>query len=147
MIKVSIEVNGVTHIELVEARMSLADFLRYQLRLTGTHVGCESGVCGACTVLLDSEAVRACLVLAVQADERRVETIEQDDPSSAQLTATLTEHNAFQCGFCAPGIMMAIRASARRGATGDEIIEEVLPAHLCRCTGYVNLRTALRDLS
>ena len=137
---VSLEVNGTAVTEQVPTRLHLADFLRHRLGLTGTHVGCEQGVCGMCTVLLDGEAVKSCLVFTAQADGRRVQTVESlagagDDLSPLQQR--FKEEHGLQCGFCTPGMLMTatgLVAGGRR-LTREEIREE-LAGVLCRCTGY-----------
>lgn len=147
---VAVTVNGRRYERSVEPRELLSDFLRHSLGLTGTHVGCEHGVCGACTVLLDGEAVRSCLIFAVQANGRRVETVEglatveggveTLDP----LQVALREHHALQCGFCTPGILMSMKAFLRETPAPDEAaIRDALSGHLCRCTGYQNLVAAV----
>lgn len=143
---VSVTVNGRRYERSVDPRELLSDFLRHGLGLTGTHVGCEHGVCGACTVLLDGEAVRSCLIFAVQANGRMVETVEglargeQLDP----LQTALREHHALQCGFCTPGILMSMKAFLRETSSPDEAqIRDALSGHLCRCTGYQNLVAAV----
>ncbi len=138
-VSISLEVNG----ERVEAevlpRLNLADFLREHLKLTGTHVGCEHGVCGACTVRIDGEIVRACLTLAVQANRTSVETIEglSDSGEIADLQAAFRDRNALQCGFCTPGMLMAAQDLLKDNSkpTRDEIREH-LSGNYCRCTGY-----------
>ncbi|MCB5183458.1 (2Fe-2S)-binding protein [Streptomyces sp. SMC 277] len=124
----------------VEARRSLADVVRRDLGLTGTRVGCETGVCGSCTVLVDDEPVRACTVLAVQADGQRVETVEslaEDDGRLGPLQQAFQDHFALQCGFCTPGFLMLGTALLRREpAPGRERIRSCVAANLCRCTGY-----------
>ena len=136
---VRVTVNGREHERTVEARVTLADFLREDLDLTGTHVGCEHGVCGACTVLLDGEPVRACLMLAVQAEGRRVETIEGVAPGDGlhPIQEAFQAKHGLQCGYCTPGIIMSVTAFLReRPAPSREEIREMLAGHLCRCTGY-----------
>jgi carbon-monoxide dehydrogenase small subunit len=137
---VSLEVNGKAVTEQVPTRLHLADFLRHRLGLTGTHVGCEQGVCGMCTVLLDGEAVKSCLVFAAQTDGRRVETVESlagDGDGLSALQERFKEEHALQCGFCTPGMLMTVTAlvAAGRRLTRDAIREE-LAGVLCRCTGY-----------
>jgi aerobic carbon-monoxide dehydrogenase small subunit len=138
-IPLSLSVNG----ERVEAevlpRLNLADFLREHLKLTGTHVGCEHGVCGACTVRVDSDIVRSCLMLAVQAQNSSVETIEglSDSNEIADLQAAFRDRNALQCGFCTPGMLMTAQDLLRKSAKPDrEQIREHLSGNYCRCTGY-----------
>ncbi len=133
-----LEVNGSWWEGEVEPRLSLADLLRDRLRLTGTHLGCEHGVCGACTVLLDGKAARSCLVLAAQAAGHRVETVESlaADRLSA-LQAAFLEDGAFQCGFCTPGFLMTAAAIYREGRRRTLAeIEELVSGNICRCTGY-----------
>jgi carbon-monoxide dehydrogenase small subunit len=141
-------VNGREHAGIVPPRLLLSDFLRHHLGLTGTHVGCEHGVCGACTVLLDGEPVRSCLVLAVQADGAEVTTVEGLAPDSERLhpvQAAFRETHALQCGFCTPGILMTVVALLRdTPAPSDEAIREGLAGNLCRCTGYQNIVRAVR---
>ena len=145
---VAVKVNGTDCRHTVEARLTLADFLRERCGLTGTHLGCEHGVCGACTVLLDGEAVRACLVFAVQADGREVTTIEglsaQDGSLSAIQTA-FRENHGLQCGFCTPGFVVSVTALLRDNPRPtDEQIREGLSGNLCRCTGYQGIIAAVR---
>jgi len=148
--KIQITVNEVAYQREVEPRLLLSDFLRHELALTGTHVGCEHGVCGACTVLvdgasarscllfavqLDGEPVRACLTLAVQAGERDVRTIEGLEPGALQ--ASFHEHHALQCGFCTAGFLMTLDAYLREHPDPTEAeVREALTGNLCRCTGY-----------
>jgi len=147
---VSITVNGTEATVLVEPRHTLADVIRHDLGLTGTHVGCEHGICGACTVLVDGCPVRSCLMFAVQAHGRRVETVESlgtpDDMSPLQ-EACRTEH-ALQCGFCTPGFLMMLTAFLdEQHAPTDEQIREVVASNLCRCTGYQGLLRAVRRVA
>ena len=136
---ISLNVNG----ERIEAdvlpRLNLSDFLRDHLKLTGTHVGCEHGVCGACTVRVNGEIVRSCLMLAVQTQDRSVETIEglSDSGEIADLQAAFRERNALQCGFCTPGMLMAAQDLLKHSSQPDrEHIREHLSGNYCRCTGY-----------
>jgi carbon-monoxide dehydrogenase small subunit len=138
-ISISLDVNGERVDAFVLPRLNLADFLREHLKLTGTHVGCEHGVCGACTVRVNSEIVRACLMLAVQADGASVETIEglSDSGEIADLQAAFRDRNALQCGFCTPGMLMAAQDLLKQASTPDrEQIREHLSGNYCRCTGY-----------
>jgi aerobic carbon-monoxide dehydrogenase small subunit len=138
-ISISLDVNGERVDTHVLPRLNLADFLREQLKLTGTHVGCEHGVCGACTVRVNGEIVRACLMLAVQAANASVETIEglSDSGEIADLQAAFRERNALQCGFCTPGMLMAAQDLLRQAAEPHrEQIREHLSGNYCRCTGY-----------
>jgi carbon-monoxide dehydrogenase small subunit len=136
---IELTVNGERRASSAEARMTLADFLREKLALTGTHLGCEHGVCGACTVLLDGEPVRACLMLAVQAAGREVLTVEglADGDALHPLQQAFMETFAFQCGFCTPGFVMSTLALLREDPNADEAkVREELAGNLCRCTGY-----------
>jgi aerobic-type carbon monoxide dehydrogenase small subunit (CoxS/CutS family) len=132
---IEVTVNGRTYHEEVEARLLLSDFLRHTLGLTGTHVGCEHGVCGACTVQLDGIAVRSCLLLAVQADGAEIRTVEGLEWGSLQ--EAFRAHHALQCGFCTPGILLAASDLLGRGGPPTRAeIADMLSGHLCRCTGY-----------
>jgi aerobic-type carbon monoxide dehydrogenase small subunit (CoxS/CutS family) len=143
-VKIALEVNGETVEREVEPRLSLADLLRHDLRLTGTKIGCEHGVCGACTVHLDGEAVRACLLLAVQADGHRVTTVEGLE--APELRAAFHEAHALQCGFCTPGFLMSMGAFLREAQDPDEsAIRAALAGNLCRCTGYLSLVEAVKQ--
>jgi len=138
-VSIRVTVNGQEHDRSVEPRTTLADFLREDLGLTGTHVGCEHGVCGACTVWLDTEPVRACLMLAVQVDGRRITTIEGIASGEAlhPVQEAFWAKHGLQCGYCTPGIIMSACAFLReRPAPSREEIREMLAGHLCRCTGY-----------
>jgi carbon-monoxide dehydrogenase small subunit len=144
---ITVTVNGEAVTAAVEPRLLLADFLRHTLGLTGTHVGCEHGVCGACTVLLDGDSVRSCLMLAVQADRRTVETVESLGRVGAmnKLQEAFHEHHALQCGFCTPGMLMTTTDLMKkyRLETDDEI-RDGLSGNLCRCTGYEHIIKAIR---
>jgi aerobic carbon-monoxide dehydrogenase small subunit len=138
-VQISLDVNGERIDAYVLPRLNLADFLREHLQLTGTHVGCEHGVCGACTVRVDGDIVRSCLLLAVQADNATVETIEglSDSGEIADLQAAFHARNALQCGFCTPGMLMAAQDLLKQCAAPDrERIREHLSGNYCRCTGY-----------
>jgi len=139
---VELTVNGVRRDGLVEARRTLADFIRQDLELTGTHVGCEHGVCGACTVVLDGQAIRSCLMLAVQADGAELLTIEglARDGELHPLQRAFRERHSFQCGFCTPGFMMSSYAFLQDNPTPtrDEI-RKAVGSNLCRCTGYQSI--------
>jgi len=146
-VAIELAVNGTPVGRRVEPRLCLADFLRYDLELTGTHVGCEHGVCGACTVRVDGALVRACLMLAVQADGCRVETIEGVSGTGevSDLQQAFAEANALQCGFCTPGILMTLVPFLREHPDPDEYtIREALSGNLCRCTGYANIVAAVK---
>jgi len=136
---VRIRVNGATHERAVEPRTSLADFIREDLDLTGTHVGCEHGVCGACTVLLDGEPVRSCLLLAVQMDEAAITTIEglAEGEGLHPIQEAFRAKHGLQCGFCTPGIVLTVEAFLRDNPSpSPEEIREAIAGNLCRCTGY-----------
>jgi carbon-monoxide dehydrogenase small subunit len=142
------EVNGKPVEVAVEPRMTLADCLRGVLRLTGTHLGCEHGVCGACTVLLDGEAVRACLILAVQAEGRSVTTVEglSNDDDLTPLQKSFRKHHALQCGFCTPGMITTAHALLTEEPDCDaDRVREVLSGNICRCTGYISIVEAVLD--
>jgi aerobic-type carbon monoxide dehydrogenase small subunit (CoxS/CutS family) len=145
VIEVETTVNGRVVREAVEPRLVLTDFLRHRLGLTGTHVGCEHGVCGACTVLLDGVAVRGCCLLAVQVDGCEVETVESLAAAGAltALQESFRRHHALQCGFCTPGILMAATDLLRRGIPSRAEIVDLLSGHLCRCTGYAPIVDAI----
>jgi carbon-monoxide dehydrogenase small subunit len=140
--KLSITVNGTTHNATVETRMTLVDFLRHELLLTGTHVGCEHGVCGACTVLVKGVSVRACLMLAVQCHGATVHTVEslaQGEPQGKLnvLQQAFQDHHGLQCGFCTPGMLMTLTEFLRDHPDPSEAeVREALSGNLCRCTGY-----------
>jgi aerobic carbon-monoxide dehydrogenase small subunit len=132
-------VNGVAYEREVETRMTLADFLRHELGLTGTHVGCEHGVCGACTVLVGGVSARACLMLAVQCDGQEIATVEglAQDGALNPLQEAFREHHGLQCGFCTPGVLMTLTELLRDHPDPTEgEVREVLTGNLCRCTGY-----------
>jgi aerobic-type carbon monoxide dehydrogenase small subunit (CoxS/CutS family) len=143
--KITVSVNGERHERTVETRVSLADFLRQELRLTGTHVGCEHGVCGACTVLVGGQATRACLMLAAQMDGQAVETVEglaREGELNALQQAFWDKHG-LQCGFCTPGILMTLTELLRENPAPSEAeVRDALSGHLCRCTGYHNIVAA-----
>lgn len=142
VVDVRLRVNGIEHEAQVPPRLLLSDFLRHDLGLTGTHVGCEHGVCGACTVLLDGAAVRACLMFAVQADGADVQTVEsltRADDSLTPIPAAFRDQHGLQCGFCTPGIMMSLAALAEADSVNRAAIVDTLAGHLCRCTGYLNI--------
>ncbi len=149
MIAIELTVNGRLVRETVEPRLLLTDFLRHRLGLTGTHVGCEHGVCGACTVLLDGVAVRGCCLLAVQADGCVVATVESlaNANGLAPLQEAFRRNHALQCGFCTSGILMAATDLLSRGTpTRDEIVD-MLSGQLCRCTGYAPIVDAIEEVA
>jgi carbon-monoxide dehydrogenase small subunit len=145
---IRLHINGSVVADEVPARLSLADFLRERRNLTGTHLGCEHGVCGACTVLVDGEPARSCLMLAVACDDRTVETIEgfAGDAVMAALRRNFHQHHALQCGFCTPAMLITACDLIRRGRAGSERnIREGLAGNICRCTGYTNIVTAIAE--
>lgn len=144
---VTVTVNGSARTATTEVRGLLSDFLRHALNLTGTHVGCEQGVCGACTVLLDGVPVRSCLMLAVQADGHTVETVESlaGGEELSGFQRAMRDQHGLQCGFCTSGILMSMAAAEREGLAAEEAEQEVLGGHVCRCTGYVGIRAAVRQ--
>ena len=148
MTSVRLRINGAAVADEVPPRVSLADFLRERRNLTGTHLGCEHGVCGACTVLLDGEPARSCLMLAVACDERAVETIEgfAGDRVIATLRRTFHQHHALQCGYCTPAMLITARDLILRKRTGSEReIRDGLAGNICRCTGYTNIVAAIAE--
>ena len=150
MIPMELTVNGRLHSETVEPRLLFSDFLRSRLGLTGTHVGCEHGVCGACTVRLDGVAVRSCLLLAVQAAGAEVVTVEglARDGKLTRLQEAFHEHHALQCGFCTPGILIAAEDLLSRAAPPSrEEIVDMLSGQLCRCTGYTSIVDAIVEVA
>jgi carbon-monoxide dehydrogenase small subunit len=136
--EVSFTVNGAATVAKIEARLNLVDFLRQHLGLTGTHVGCEHGVCGACAILIDGRTMRSCLMFAVQADGSEIETIEglTQRNAIADLQDEFVARNAMQCGFCTAGILATATELLRRGRAGREQIRDALSGNYCRCTGY-----------
>lgn len=149
--RVRLTLNGRAAGGWAEPRTLLSDFLRHELGATGTHVGCEHGVCGACTVRLDGAPVRACLLLAVQVEGRRVDTVEglaADAESLTALQAAFRRHHALQCGFCTPGILMSLDAWLASDPEPDEgAVRAVLGGHLCRCTGYSGIVAAALEVA
>ena len=146
MIAVTLTVNGTRHERVVEPRMLLTDFLRHELRLTGTHVGCEHGVCGACTIRLDGAPVRACLMFAVQADGHAIETVEGLGTPEAlsPLQQAFRDSHALQCGYCTPGILMTMTAFLEENpAPDEEAVRHALSGNRCRCTGYEHIVDAV----
>ena len=145
---VTLVVNGEEVRETIDARKTLVDFLREDLALTGSHVGCEHGVCGACTVLVDGEPARSCLMLAVACDDRQVETIEgfAGDPVIAALRRTFHQRHALQCGYCTPAMLITARdLILRQRACSEREIRDGLAGNICRCTGYTNIVTAIAE--
>jgi carbon-monoxide dehydrogenase small subunit len=148
MESIRLTLNGQPCAGEVEPRLLLADFLRHRANLKGTHIGCEHGVCGACTVRMDGQTVRSCLTLAVQADGASVETVESlagDGPLSA-LQSAFHRHHALQCGYCTPGFLMVLTEFLQRvPEPSDAQIVQALSGNLCRCTGYVNMIPAVKE--
>lgn len=146
---IELTVNGKRVRSQVAARTTLADFLREELGLTGTHLGCEHGVCGCCTVLLNGQAVRSCLIFAVQCDGCSVTTVEGlsgPDGRPSVLQEAFVQHHALQCGYCTPGMLMAAHELlSQNPSPSDEEIREALAANICRCTGYLQIIEAVRD--
>ena len=150
-IPITLTVNGQSRSSEAEARKTLADFLREDLGLTGTHLGCEHGVCGACTILFDGEPARSCIMFAVQADGHDLRTVEGLASAGAELNslqAAFRNAHALQCGFCTPGILMTITAFLRdHPRPGEPEIRDALSANLCRCTGYQHIVEAISRAS
>jgi aerobic-type carbon monoxide dehydrogenase small subunit (CoxS/CutS family) len=147
---VSLSVNEQSYELLIESRKTLADVLRQDLGLTGTHLGCEHGICGACTVLLDDEPVRSCLVFGVQADGHKVRTVESlaDGERLSDLQCAFSKHHALQCGFCTPGFLMLSEAYLATDPEPDrEQIRDLVSANLCRCTGYQGIVDAICEVA
>jgi aerobic-type carbon monoxide dehydrogenase small subunit (CoxS/CutS family) len=144
---ISVEINGETYEREVPARRLLVHFLRDDLDLTGTHIGCDTGNCGACTVHLDGAAVKSCMMLAVQADGRRLTTVEglADDDELTALQQAFTAHHALQCGYCTPGMLMSAAALLERNPSPtEEDVKVALQGNICRCTGYWNIFEAVQ---
>jgi aerobic-type carbon monoxide dehydrogenase small subunit (CoxS/CutS family) len=148
--RVAVEVNGVTYERDVEARRLLIHFLRDDIDLTGTHIGCDTGNCGACSVLLDGQLVKSCMLLAVQADGASIRTVEglSDGDELSPLQQAFSDHHALQCGYCTPGMLVAATALLERNPRpSDEEIRKGLQGNICRCTGYWNIVDAVRAAS
>ena len=146
---ITLRVNGRPYRAAIEPRMLLSDFLREECGLTGTHVGCEHGVCGACTVLMNGEAVRSCLLLTVSVTDAEITTIEglTKHPNFPAVYQAFTKNHALQCGFCTPGIVVSAMAELVGRSKEEEDIIDVLSGHLCRCTGYHGITAACRALA
>lgn len=148
---VHVKVNGQEYSRSIEPRLLLSDFLRHELNLTGTHVGCEHGSCGACTIMLDGDAVRSCLLFAAQVDGHEITTVEglaSDLEHLHPVQAAFRESHALQCGYCTPGFLMTIVPFLRDNpAPSEEEIRDTLSGNLCRCTGYQNIVDAVLSLS
>ncbi len=143
-----ITVNGKSHARVVESRLTLADFLRHELGLTGTHLGCEHGVCGACTVLVDGRTARACLMFAVQANGSEVTTVEGLTPDNglSVLQQAFMDNHGLQCGFCTPGMLITLTELLRdNAAPSEDDVRDALTGNLCRCTGYAGIVKAALD--
>ncbi|MBW6399321.1 (2Fe-2S)-binding protein [Roseomonas sp. HJA6] len=146
--RITLTVNGMTHAIEVEPRRTLADTLRDQCGLTGTHLGCEHGVCGACTVIVDNQPVRSCLMFGIQAEGRSIRTVEglADGATLSPLQQSFWDHHGLQCGFCTPGFLMLATWLLERETPIDEAeLRHVLSSNLCRCTGYQNILKAVRE--
>jgi carbon-monoxide dehydrogenase small subunit len=142
-----LDINGAAHEVTVESRRILADVIRDDCGLTGTHIGCEHGVCGACTVLVDGAPIRSCLMFAVQANGKKIRTVEglQHGAVLHPLQEAFIEHHALQCGFCTPGfLMLALGVLERKPSIADDELLDLLSSHLCRCTGYENILKAVK---
>ncbi len=145
----TLNVNGIVHDVEVDARRTLVDTLRDKCGLTGTHIGCEHGVCGACTVLVDEVPIRSCLMFAVQAENKKIRTVEglADDGHFSLVQQAFLDYHALQCCFCTPGmLMLATWLVERKAAVDDEELREVIASNLCRCTGYQNILKAVRTV-
>ncbi len=144
--EIALSVNGIAYRREVEPRMLLSDFLRHELMLAGTHVGCEHGVCGACTILLDGIPVRSCLMLAVQSDGHELSTVEglASEAGLHPVQQAMHEHHGLQCGYCTPGILMTMRAYLKENPSpSEDEVREALSGNICRCTGYQNIVDAM----
>lgn len=148
--EIRLTINGTKHVATVEGRLTLSDFLRRDAGYTGVHLGCEHGVCGACTIIVDGQAVRSCLMLAVQANDSRITTVEglaAADGTLHPAQQALKDEHGLQCGFCTPGIVITLAAlTAKKKPPASELME-ALSGHLCRCTGYQGIRRAAIKLS
>jgi len=145
--EITLTINGTDHTVTVEPRRTLVDVIRDDCGQTGTHIGCEHGVCGACTVLVDNEPVRSCLMFAVQAEGRAIRTVEglQQGDKLHPMQEAFMRHHALQCGFCTPGfLMLAVGALEKKPDLSDEELVDLLSSNLCRCTGYENIIKAVR---
>ena len=144
---ITVEVNGVQYEREVEARRLLIHFIRDDLNLTGSHIGCDTGNCGACSVLIDGVLVKSCMMLAVQADGAKIETVEglASDGELNSLQQAFSDHHALQCGYCTPGMLMSATALLRENASpSEEEIRKGIQGNICRCTGYVNIVEAIK---
>ena len=144
---ITVEVNGVQYEREVEARRLLIHFIRDDLSLTGSHIGCDTGNCGACSILIDGVLVKSCMMLAVQADGAKIETVEglASDGELNSLQQAFSDHHALQCGYCTPGMLMSATALLRENASpSEEEIRKGIQGNICRCTGYVNIVEAIK---
>ena len=144
---IAVEINGTTYEREVEARRLLVHFIRDDLDLTGTHVGCDTGNCGACSVILDGTLVKSCMLLAVQADGASIETVEglAEEDQLTELQQAFSDHHALQCGYCTPGMLMSATALLRENPhPSDEEIKRAIQGNICRCTGYWNIFEAIK---
>ncbi len=144
---VTVEINGQTYEREVDARRLLIHFIRDDLDLTGSHIGCDTGNCGACSVLVDGLLVKSCMMLAIQADGAKIETVEglAQDGELSGLQQAFSDHHALQCGYCTPGMLMSATALLRANARpGEEEIRKAIQGNICRCTGYVNIVEAIK---
>jgi aerobic-type carbon monoxide dehydrogenase small subunit (CoxS/CutS family) len=147
---ITVDVNGTTYEREVEARRLLVHLIRDDLDLTGTHVGCDTGNCGACSVILDGKLVKSCMLLAVQADGASIETVEglADEEQLTPLQQAFSDHHALQCGYCTPGMLMSATALLRENTSpSDEEISKAIQGNICRCTGYWNIVKAIKAAS
>lgn len=145
---ISLTVNGKAYVKAVSVRMTLADFLRHDLRLTGTHVGCEHGVCGACTVIVEGDAVRSCLMFAIQANGKKIRTVEglANGDELHPLQRAFIANHGLQCGFCTPGfLMLAVNVLEKHPDITDDDMLDALSSNLCRCTGYRGIVEAVKQ--
>ena len=146
--EVGLEINGERYEREVDARRLLVHFIRDELDLTGTHIGCDTGNCGACTVILDGRAIKSCMMLAVQADGAKIETVEglAENGELTPLQQAFSQHHALQCGYCTPGMLMSATALLReRPSPTEEEIRKAIQGNICRCTGYVNIVEAIKS--
>ena len=147
---ITVEVNGVQYEREVEARRLLIHFIRDDLNLSGSHIGCDTGNCGACSVLIDGVLVKSCMMLAVQADGAKIETVEglASDGELNGLQQAFSDHHALQCGYCTPGMLMSATALLRENASpSEEEIRKGIQGNICRCTGYVNIVEAIKAVA
>ncbi len=146
---ITLRVNGRRYRAAIEPRLLLSDFLRQECGLTGTHIGCEHGVCGACTVLVNGIAMRSCLMLAIAKEDQEIPTIEglSNHPDFPAVYRAFTGHHALQCGFCTPGIVVSAMAEVLGHEVSAGEIDDILSGHLCRCTGYLGIKAALREIA